>query len=294
MLLRPRILTPASLAAGRANALKSTGPWTERGKARVALNSLEHGRSAVNLPERLARAGYRQGEEAWRQIRARIARTYQSAPAVSGPERSAGTEGSEEIGSPEPQRGPNLDRHLGTTVSRPSFEKKMDRLDNCVWCAHRSWQEHSGTKLKSALNSVESEARLTHLLRICAPPPLRIHNPWARLGLVFYTRLRRGWAEGLMMKLILNGRQPGVRPGTVNPAEIEPPMETGLRSRVHPPAGPRFWERIRYCLDPEGNYHPEWQGKFRQYRRGLRNSPMAMWLEPHPILAWLRQQSGSR
>ena len=62
MLLRPRTLTPASLAARRANALKSTGPRTAQGKARVALNSLKHGRSAVNLPEKLARAGYRRGE----------------------------------------------------------------------------------------------------------------------------------------------------------------------------------------------------------------------------------------
>jgi hypothetical protein len=38
MLLRPRTLTPASLAARPANALKSTGPRTERGKAAVALN----------------------------------------------------------------------------------------------------------------------------------------------------------------------------------------------------------------------------------------------------------------
>ena len=93
-----------------------------------------------------------------------------------------------------------------------------------------------------------------------------------------------------MMKLTLKGLQPGARPGMVNPAEIEPPMETGLRSRVHPLARPRLWERIRYCLDPEGNYHPQWRGRFRQFRRELRNSPMAMWLEPHPILACLRQR----
>ena len=36
-------LTPARLAANRANAQKSTGPRTERGKRRAALNALRHG-----------------------------------------------------------------------------------------------------------------------------------------------------------------------------------------------------------------------------------------------------------
>ena len=54
-------LTPGSLAARRANALKSTGPRTPCGKARVSLNALKHGRSAARAPrfrERLLRAGY--------------------------------------------------------------------------------------------------------------------------------------------------------------------------------------------------------------------------------------------
>ncbi len=67
-------------------------------------------------------------------------------------------------------------------------------------------------------------------------------------------------------------------------------METGLRSRVYDLARPRFWERMRYCLDPEGNYHPEWQGRFREYRRKLREAGLGALLEPHPILTMLRQQ----
>ena len=57
-------LTPRSLAARRANALKSTGPRTPCGKARVSLNALKHGRSmgpagrAPRFRERLLRAGY--------------------------------------------------------------------------------------------------------------------------------------------------------------------------------------------------------------------------------------------
>jgi hypothetical protein len=56
-LRKRRCLTPASLAARRADALKSTGPRTERGKARVALNPLKHGRRAVALRDGLAREG---------------------------------------------------------------------------------------------------------------------------------------------------------------------------------------------------------------------------------------------
>ena len=71
----PRV-TPASLAARRANALKSTGPRTEWGKARVALNPLKHGRRAVGLQERLARAGYRDGEALYCRIRSRLSSTF--------------------------------------------------------------------------------------------------------------------------------------------------------------------------------------------------------------------------
>jgi len=51
------VRTPALLAANRANCLKSTGPRTPRGKARICLNALKHGRHAQRLPEKLVRAG---------------------------------------------------------------------------------------------------------------------------------------------------------------------------------------------------------------------------------------------
>ncbi len=50
-------LTPASLAARRANALHSTGPRTAAGKARSCLNALRHGRRARDLRGKLARIG---------------------------------------------------------------------------------------------------------------------------------------------------------------------------------------------------------------------------------------------
>jgi len=60
--------TPAFLAAVRANARKSRGPKTERGKARSSLNSLKHGRFAVHLRWKLLEAGDRQGEALYARI----------------------------------------------------------------------------------------------------------------------------------------------------------------------------------------------------------------------------------
>jgi hypothetical protein len=52
---RPTV-TPAWLAANRANARRSTGPRTVGGKNRVVLNALKEGRHARNLGENLRRA----------------------------------------------------------------------------------------------------------------------------------------------------------------------------------------------------------------------------------------------
>jgi hypothetical protein len=49
--------TPASLAANRANARKSTGPRTEEGKRRVRLNGLKHGLRCSSFRESLIKSG---------------------------------------------------------------------------------------------------------------------------------------------------------------------------------------------------------------------------------------------
>ncbi len=51
-------MTPALLAACRANAKKCTGPRTPEGKARVALNGLRHGMRSKNFLALLARSGH--------------------------------------------------------------------------------------------------------------------------------------------------------------------------------------------------------------------------------------------
>ena len=45
-LLKPRLMTPARLAANRRNARKSTGPRTARGKAQSRMNGLRSGWSS--------------------------------------------------------------------------------------------------------------------------------------------------------------------------------------------------------------------------------------------------------
>jgi hypothetical protein len=55
-LRKPPTVTPALLAANRANARKSTGPRTAEGKNRIVLNALKEGRHARNFGESLRRA----------------------------------------------------------------------------------------------------------------------------------------------------------------------------------------------------------------------------------------------
>jgi len=79
--------TPATLAARHANALKSTGPLTVRGKARVGLNALKGGLHAAQSPrlrDRLIRAGYDRREALYGHFRSRIAQTF----GASTPEQS--------------------------------------------------------------------------------------------------------------------------------------------------------------------------------------------------------------
>src|SRR5271157_669940 len=68
--------TLACLAAKRVKAQKGTGPSTPEGKARVALNALQHGGRTDRLPEGLLRAGDRDGEPLYRWFGAEITATF--------------------------------------------------------------------------------------------------------------------------------------------------------------------------------------------------------------------------
>ncbi len=69
-------LTPALLAACRANAKKSTGPATPQAKARVSLNGLKHGGYAVRLRERILQVHGPESDAQYRWFRSEIARTF--------------------------------------------------------------------------------------------------------------------------------------------------------------------------------------------------------------------------
>jgi hypothetical protein len=256
-------LTPASLAARRANALKSTGPRTECGKARVALNALKHGQRAVALRERLMRAGYREGEADcflnWCRIRSRLSNIF---------------------ARPGDQSG----RHA-------------DRLANWIWVSQREWRRRESirTKLECALESGTGTARLTKRTRIVTnnyphdnslPPwpqtKIAVHDYYRRIGLVFYAQWRRYWTDQRCKAELLGLERFELPNGE---------LEDALRCRVFRLARPRMWERLRFCLDKQGRYHPEWEEEFRRVRAEWRGTDMEIWLEPHPILATLRQKA---
>ena len=71
-------------------------------------------------------------------------------------------------------------------------------------------------------------------------------------------------------------------------------LEDALRCRVYRLARSRVWERMRFCLDRQGRYHPEWEEEFRRVRAAWRGTSLEVLLEPHPILASLRQKEQAR
>jgi hypothetical protein len=76
MLRKPPTRTPEFLAANRRNAMKSTGPRTEEGKAVSALNALKHGGYAQQLPETLLSTGHRGSTELYQRVRREITDTF--------------------------------------------------------------------------------------------------------------------------------------------------------------------------------------------------------------------------
>jgi hypothetical protein len=261
--------TPASLAARRANALKSTGPRTACGKARVALNALKHGRRAVGLRERLARAGYRDGEALYCRIRSRLLSTFA-------------------------RPGDDSERHAA--------DRLADRLANWIWVSQREWRRRQSlqTKLECALKSGTGTPRLTKRTRIVTnnypydngawpwpPRKIGVHDYYRRIGVVFYAQWKRHWTNQRHKAEML-----GIEAFKLPNGE----MEDALRCRVFRLSRPRMWERLKFCLDKQGRYHPEWEDEFRRVRAAWRGTSLEVWLEPHPILATLRQneQSGVR
>ena len=175
------VRTAALLAANRANALKSTGPRTPQGKARVSFNSFKHGRYAARpeeLAERLLRAGCLREAALYRQVRWKIGHVFQ-------PQGEAGW-------------------------------RRLDQLSAWVWCFRarlspsgaqlgvKAGGVHlgAGTKPECAAFSSGKTPKVTSRTRI------RVEDPYRRIGVVFW-----GTAEALLESAADRVGAGGSRPG---------------------------------------------------------------------------------
>ncbi len=242
MPLRHTSVTPKSLAARRSNALKSTGPRSARGKARVCLNALKDGQHAVfaarapRLRQRLIDAGQPEEEAIYGAIRSRIA---QASP-----------------------------------IQDPAARKQIDRLALLAWC--QAWKTHpSKSKLESSVNSMIYDFWVSTR---CGFNRQRfsIIDPWRRAGLVFW-RQRRHRVANTRAAGLAGSTNPAVESSNQRlGAALEPaasPLhrharhadaprqvyEGAIRCRLYRLAKPGALERNRYKVLPDGSPDPTLQ-----------------------------------
>ena len=153
-LVKSPTLTPAKLAACRANARKSTGPRTPEGKRRIVFNSLKHGERSRDFLSNLVKAGSREDKEAYLELHCRL----------------------------EPLLLP------ATAEDR----KKAEALLRQLWCTQRllsrALNRPQGSNLPSKRRSpLESEPR-----KITIRSGIQVVVPWGRLTLHLCLRRGRG------------------------------------------------------------------------------------------------------
>jgi hypothetical protein len=219
------LLTPRSLAARRANALKSTGPRTPAGKARVSLNALKCGRSAraPRFRERLLRAGYPCQEALYGGLRSHLAQAF--------------------------------------GARTPCGRREVDRFAAEAWCVAVG-RSFFRTKLECALDSVPKGSRvlsqdlqegLSRSLRYPAGYArslrYRAEDPWWRIGVTFW-RQRRRYLTPARVKRMLAGRE------AVVVRAADEGLENRVRCLVFRLRRPGYFERLRYGLDRNGD--PDW------------------------------------
>ena len=182
-------MTPAKLAANRANARKGTGPRTPQGKRRVMLNALKHGRYART--EKLIEGGADSGLLEW--IRAQIVACYQ-------PQGERGRRTTEQLTREvycSFMPGPGERREAGKRGKLPT----RSSLWAMQWV---KWREGGlETEPRYAVKSVDS--------RVTSPFPLRVRlrvRGEAR-ELVFWVRRRRQ-TMGFMLETLLGRVQEAV------------------------------------------------------------------------------------
>jgi hypothetical protein len=200
------------LAANRANAQKCTGPRTERGKARVALNALKHGKHAIGLREKLAKMGDSEGEAQFKWFRNQIARAF------------------------------------GVNNSKDRDWAEIERMAAELWCAARQMQKLGRmpetktvgapkAKPESTVFSGNAGAQTRLPDRSPVRIRLRVRSNRHGVGLVFWMQRRKFWtlkrrlllAEGKPMEPTRSWRKPlraadiksGGEFGDLRPSELE-------------------------------------------------------------------------
>ena len=229
-LRRSPLLTPRSLAARRANALKSTGPRTPCGKARVSLNALKHGQAcgpagrAVRFRERLLRAGYRQQEALYGDLRSCLAQAF--------------------------------------GARTPQWRRQVDRFAAEAWCMAVG-RASFRTKLECALQSVpkdlwvlaqdvcEGGFRPRQRYRPGFARSLRYQaqDNYRRIGVAFWIQRRRYLTEARVRRITK-----GLERFRLRPADED--LEVRVRCRVFRLRRPGWDERMFYGLDRNGD--PDW------------------------------------
>jgi len=243
MLRKPPLRTPALLAANRSNALKSTGPRTVQGRARVALNALKHGRRARHLGRNLMRANDWERARLYRDIRFTILR-------FMGP--------------------------------CDLFEyRDCERMAAEVWCQLCRLQLDRRTKPESPLDSASNRVRLGGISdRLCmglAAGLAAPRRPWGRvnirswrhgLGVTFWVQRRRFWTENRVLKTLL--ADDDMPDDWLPDRPVGTELEDALRSKIYPLGRPTLEERLRFGLGPDGTHYPGLEMLCRPLIRALR------------------------
>ena len=222
-------LTPGSLAARRANALKSTGPRTACGKARVSVNALKHGRAMgpaghpARFRERLLKAGYPRQEALYGDLRSRLAQAFGA-------------------------------RH-------PHWRREVDRFAIGAWCV-ATGRDFFRTKLECAFDSMQKGSRvLAQDARegrsqsrrrrpgFARSLRYRAEDNYRRVGVAFWIQRRR---------YLTPARVRRIRAGLerFRFEDTDEGLESRVRCLVFRLRRPGYFERLRYGLDRNGD--PDW------------------------------------
>ena len=220
-------LTPRSLAARRANALKSTGPRTPCGKARVSLNALKHGHGVgpagcpARFRERLLRARYARQEALYEELRARLTQA---------------------LGARHPHWRREVDRFAlrawCMATGRDSFRTKLecpfDSEAKGLWVLAQGPREGFGPRYRPGF---------ARALRYQA------QDSYRRIGVAFWIQRRRYVTRARVRRIMAGLERLRIGGGVHD-------LEGRVRCLVFRMRRPGYDERMFYGLDRNGD--PDW------------------------------------